>query len=1017
MKKSILLAATALAALSLSAAEPWQDPQVNALNRLPQHSHFFAFENADAARGDKSGSANFLSLHGQWQFRFTDNLPDAPDDAFMQPGYDASSWGAMPVPGVWELNGYGTPVYVNIGYAWKGESESTPPVAPDKNNHVGDYRCKVMIPSGWKGRDIVAYFGSATSNLQLWVNGHKVGYGEDGKLSQEFDITRFVTPGKEATIALRIHRWCDGTYLEDQDYFRFSGLARESFLYSRPKNRINDIRIDATLDDAYRDGILRVDADINGSGNLELSLTDADGKTVAEATVRNAHGTVSKSFEIADPLKWTAETPNLYRLTATLSRNGKVQEVIPLNVGFRRIEIRNAQLLVNGQPVLIKGADRHELDPDGGYVVSTDRMLQDIRLMKEHNINAVRTSHYPDDPRWYDLCDRYGIYVTAEANIESHGMGYDEKTLARDPAFAKAHLERNMRNVQTLRNHPSIIVWSLGNEAGYGPNFEAAYQWVKANDNTRPVQYERAGLEKTDIFCPMYLTYDNCEKYLNSNPDRPLIQCEYAHAMGNSLGGFKEYWDLIRKYPSYQGGYIWDFVDQSIHWKNDRGQDIYGYDGDFADYTHGDRNFCDNGLMSPDRVPNPHAAEVRRLQQNIWTSASDGGICVFNENFFRPLDNVSLYWTLLRNGQPVRTGSVESLDVAPQASAILPFDTAVTDDGAEWLLNVDYRLSQAEPLLPAGYSVASQQLALSGADRTYFERPAAAGEVTLSESADEYRLGGKDFSVGVSRKTGLINSFITDRRQHIAPGGEIRPNFWRAYTDNDHGAKLEDKYAVWRNPRMELKSVSATTVADRPAVVSVFDLPQVGGTLTLTYTADGSGALTISQSLAADERADVPPMMRFGLRMPLTANYSKLEYYGRGPGENYIDRHQASDLGIYRQDVAEQPYPYIRPQETGTRTDLRWWRLSDRGGRGLEFTSTAPFSASALNYSQDELDGRHDHFSEVPLADFTEVCVDAVQSGLGCIDSWGALPLPQYRLPYTDRTFTVTLGPVMKHEK
>ncbi len=595
-------------------------------------------------------------------------------------------------------------------------------------------------------------------------------------------------------------------------------------------------------------------------------------------------------------------------------------------------------------------------------------------------------------------------------------MGYEERTLAKDPAYATAHLERNQRHVQQLRNHPSIIVWSLGNEAGYGPNFEKAYSWIKANDPTRPVQYERAGLDgMTDIHCPMYYPYGHCERYASrSDIVKPLIQCEYAHAMGNSLGGFKEYWDVIRRYPAYQGGYIWDFVDQSVHWKNDRGQDIYGYDGDFADYLHGDNNFCDNGLISPDRVPNPHAAEVRRVQQSIHTSLAPGGLEIYNENFFCPLDNVSLHWTLLRNGVPVRCGSVATLDVAPQATVRLPLDWGATDSSAEWLLNVDYRLREAEPLLDAGYSVASQQLALT--DPVNFHKGIAKGDASAVDDIDgeRYEFSGNGFCVSVDRATGMVNSYKLNGRELLASGGAIRPNFWRANTDNDRGAGLHKRYAVWRNPRLELQSVEKATVNGLPAVISVFGLPEVDGTLTLTYSVDASGALTVCQALEAGEKSGVPPMLRFGLRMSVTESHSQLEYYGRGPGENYIDRQAAADLGIYRQTVAEQPYAYIRPQETGTRTDMRWWRVLDSRGCGLEFTSPAPFSASALNYSQDELDGQHRHSPEVPQAGYTELCVDAMQSGLACENSWGALPLPQYQLPYAARSFTVTLAPVSK---
>ena len=560
MKKitaTCLLAAVALAA---GAKTPeWLDPEVNAVNRAPMHSSYFAFESVEDSNGDKASSDNYVSLNGKWKFNWVADADKRPTD-FWKVNYDDSSWGQINVPGMWELNGYGDPIYVNTGYAWRNHFKNNPPQVPEKDNHVGTYRKEIEIPADWKGKDVIAHFGSATSNISLWVNGKYVGYGEDSKLENEFDITPYIRPGQKNLITFQIFRWCDGTYLEDQDFFRFSGLARDSYLYARSKNRIQDIRVNADLTDDYRDGKLGVDIDVKGSGNITLELLNADNKVIKAETINNAKGNVKRTLDIPNPLKWSAEIPNLYTLRATFSKNGKTLEVIPVNVGFRKIEIKNSQLLVNGQPVLFKGADRHELDPDGGYVVSLDRMLQDIQLMKELNINAVRTCHYPDDALWYDLCDKYGIYVVAEANIESHGMGYDKETLAKNPAYAKAHLERNQRHVQRNFNHPSIIVWSLGNEAGYGPNFEAAYDMVKAMDNSRPVQYEQARIDgKTDIFCPMYYPYEHSERYSqNDNYNKPLIQCEYAHAMGNSQGGFKEYWDLIRKYPKYQGGYIWE---------------------------------------------------------------------------------------------------------------------------------------------------------------------------------------------------------------------------------------------------------------------------------------------------------------------------------------------------------------------------------------------------------------------------------------------------------------------------
>ncbi len=1018
--KLLLSAVLSGAALSLGAATPeWLDPQVNEVNRYPMHTEYFAFESVDAIPAGKYKSANFLSLDGKWKFRWVPDADMVVNDGFEKPGYDASKWDDMTVPGVWELNGYGDPIYINTGYPWRGHFKNNPPEVPAKDNHTGVYRREIKIPADWKGKDIIARFGSVTSNLTLWVNGKLVGYGEDSKLAQEFDVTRYLVPGKENTIALMIRRWCDGTYLEDQDFFRFSGIARESYLYARPKNRIEDIRVNATLDDTYRDGILNVTTDIKGSGTLRIELIDGD-KTVAEATVRGAKGRISRTFEIPSPRRWTAETPELYTLRATLDRDGKTLEAIPVNIGFRRIEIKDGQLLVNGQPILIKGANRHELDPDGGYVVSLERMEQDILRMKELNINAVRTCHYPDDPRWYDLCDRYGLYVTAEANIESHGMGYGKETLAKDPAYAKAHMERNRRHVSAMYNHPSIIVWSLGNEAGYGPNFEAAYSWIKNEDPSRPVQYERAGLNgKTDIFCPMYYPYANSERYASDSASvKPLIQCEYAHAMGNSLGGFKEYWDLIRKYPKYQGGYIWDFVDQGVRHTGKDGVTIMAYGGDFNSYDASDGNFCVNGLISPDRVPNPHAYEAQKIYQNIWTTLKSGRTLeIFNENFFKPLDNVSLEWTLLRNGTPVRTGTVATLEIAPQTTAEYTVDYGDISPEAEWLLNLEYKLKNAEGILPAGHAVAREQLALTGFVPCGTIAHGTSSPVTVNDNAGNITVTGDNFTLAVDKSTGFINLYNAAGTSLLNPGEYIRPNFWRAPTDNDYGANLQKKYRVWRTPVLDLKSLTYNPSDSGITISAGYQLPDVKASLNLGYFVSPDGTVSITQTLTPDSTAaDVPDMFRFGMIIPMRKSFDEIEYYGRGPGENYSDRAHAMPIGIYRQSVGSQPYPYIRPQETGTRTDIRWCRLIDDKGTGLQITSGSPFSASALHYTIGSLDGGEEkantHFAEVKPSDITEVCVDLRQMGLGCVNSWGALPLEQYSLPYAPYTFSFTLTPV-----
>ena len=552
MKKQLL--SCCLAALGLTTAiqaqnfNEWKDPEVNSVNRSAMHTNYFAYASADEAKaGSKEDSQNFMTLNGLWKFNWVRNA-DARPTNFYQTSFNDKGWDNIKVPAVWELNGYGDPIYVNVGYAWRNQFQNNPPLVPTENNHVGSYRKEIVLPADWKGKDIFAHFGSVTSNMYLWVNGRYVGYSEDSKLEAEFDLTNYLKPGKNL-IAFQVFRWCDGSYLEDQDFFRYSGVGRDCYLYARDKKRIQDIRVTPDLDSQYKDGTLNIAIDMKGSGTVALDLTDAQGKSVATADLKGS-GKLNTTINVANPAKWTAETPNLYTLTATLKNGSTVTEVIPVKVGFRKIELTGGQILVNGQPVLFKGADRHEMDPDGGYVVSLERMIQDIKVMKQLNINAVRTCHYPDDNRWYDLCDQYGLYVVAEANVESHGMGYGDKSLAKNPIYAKAHMERNQRNVQRGYNHPSIIFWSLGNEAGMGPNFEHCYTWIKNEDKTRAVQYEQAGTsEFTDIFCPMYYDYNNCIKYCEGNIDKPLIQCEYAHAMGNSQGGFKEYWDITPNYP------------------------------------------------------------------------------------------------------------------------------------------------------------------------------------------------------------------------------------------------------------------------------------------------------------------------------------------------------------------------------------------------------------------------------------------------------------------------------------
>lgn len=1026
MKKQLLSGLLTVFALTTGAQtfQEWRNPEVNAVNRAPMHTNYFAFESADAAKkAVKEQSANYMTLNGMWKFNWVKDADARPTD-FWKPGFNDKGWDDLQVPAVWELNGYGDPIYVNVGYAWRNQFKNNPPEVPTENNHVGSYRREIVVPASWSGKDIIAHFGSVTSNMYLWVNGRYVGYSEDSKLEAEFDLTPYLKPGQKNLIAFQVFRWCDGSYLEDQDFFRYSGVGRDCYMYARNKKRIQDIRITPDLDAEYRNGSLAINLDLKGSGKVDLELTDAQGNQVATATA-NQSGLVTMNVE--NPQKWSAETPYLYTLKATMQGSN---EVIPVKVGFRKIELKGDRILVNGKAILFKGADRHEMDPDGGYVVSRERMLQDIQIMKQFNINGVRTCHYPDANLWYDLCDQYGIYVVAEANVESHGMGYGEKTLAKNPQYKLAHLERNQRNVQRGFNHPSIIFWSLGNEAGDGPNFEQCYEWIKKEDPSRACQYEQARQNAhTDIFCPMYYDYDGMEKYgQRTDATKPLIQCEYAHAMGNSQGGFKEYWDLIRKYPNLQGGFIWDFVDQSCRWTGKDGVEIYAYGGDFNRFDATDNNFCDNGLISPDRVPNPHMYEVGYFYQNIWTTPADlskGEVNIYNENFFRDLSAYYMEWQVLKDGKVVRTGRVENLNVDPQETAKVTLNIGNTCTCKEWLLNVAYKLKNREGLLPAGYTVAKDQLTLNAYKAPSMElknveatNVAAVVPQIVSNEENYLIVKGENFIAEFGKRDGYLSKYTVGGLEMLKEGAALTPNFWRAPTDNDFGAGLQRKYAVWKNPGLKLVSLDSKTENGLVVVSAEYDMKQVSAKLSLTYVINNEGAIRVTQKMTADKNAKVSPMFRFGMQMQMPKSFEAIEYYGRGPIENYSDRNHCTDLGIYRQSVDEQFYSYIRPQETGTKTDIRWWKQLNAGGNGLKVVGEAPFSASALHYTICSLDDGDDkkqsHSPEVKPADLTNLCIDKAQMGLGCVNSWGRLPLDQYMLPYGDYEFTFILTPV-KH--
>ena len=1031
----------------------WHDLQVNEINRLPLHTLHFAYDPNDfAGTGaeylDKKKSMNYLSLDGTWKFNWVANADERPTD-FYKTDLDDSKWNNIQMPGNWEMLGYGQPEYVNVGFGWRGHFDQQPPAVPTKDNHVGSYRREINIPANWDGKRVIAHFGSVTSNIYLYVNGKFAGYAEDSKVAAEFDITPFLKKGKNL-IAFQTFRWCDGSWCEDQDFWRLSGPARENYLYARSKeHRLLDVRVETELKNNYKDGALNITAKVQGNTLAYFGLYDPDGKEVIVTGTDNVKNGVAKyQLRVKNVRKWSAETPNLYTLVVSPIQNGGMYlpyEIVQVKVGFRKVEIKNKQFLVNGQPVLLKGADRHEIDPDEGYNVSEQRMIQDIMMMKRMNINAVRTSHYPNDPRWYDLCDKYGLYVVAEANQESHGFQYGDDAAAKKPEFAKQIMERNQHNVSMFYNHPSIVTWSLGNETVMGDNFLKAYKWIKEQDKTRPVQYEQARRgEGTDIFCPMYYPVSACEKYAKDpNSPMPLIQCEYNHTMGNSGGNLSDYWNLIRKYPILQGGFDWDFVDQALHrnivkpmsilpykMNNEELRKIeYCYGGDYNKYDPSDNNFNCNGIIGPDRQMNPHAYEVAYQYQNIWAkmvNAETGEVSVHNENFFRDLSNYALAWSLEEDGVETQNGTIADLDVPAQQTKnfTIPYDKSKIK-GKEVFLNIDFRLKEAEPLLTAGQVMAYAQLpvvtkqACSGDCSKMLAQGHGKKKMKLAAKKNNVvAVTTPNLTFKIDRSTGLISEYAYNGKSLLGEGGTLKPNFWRAPTDNDMGAGLQKKFQAWKNPQMNLKNIDVKKdkKANSVTIVTSFDMPEVQGQMDITYVVfANTGAVKVTEDFKATEGAKVSDMFRFGMLMQMPYTMEKSNYYGRGPIENYSDRKDCMRIGVYTDDADNQYFPYIRPQESGTKSDIRWWKQTDATGLGLQVKSCTPFYASAIHFDTEELDDGDDkeqrHSFDLKKSKFTNLFLDSAHMGVGGENSWGAQPLEKYRVHYGNKTFTFTLIP------
>ncbi len=1064
----LILCAATLSLLTPSQAsaqtqkEPWLNPNITRVNTEHPRASFFAFEDAaKASAANKSASSRYLSLEGTWRFCFVKDHNLAPAGFYM-PKFDDSQWVDFPVPGLFEINGYGDKIYRNVGYSWATQFASNPPLVEERNNYTGSYRKTIAIPAAWKGMDIYMHVGSATSNLQLWVNGKEVGYSEDSKMEAEFNLTKYLTPGRDNLIAMQVMRWCDGSYLEDQDFWRFTGIAREVYLYARPKAHIQDIFILQDLVNGYADGQLSatVTAPTAKGCVVELALTSPDGTPAGSASCKVDGGsTASLNIMVPAAKAWSAEIPNLYAATFTLKdKSGSVLEVVRQSVGFRNIKIDGGQVLVNGQPILIKGADRHELDPDGGYLVSVERMIQDIRIMKQLNINAVRTCHYSDDPRWYDLCDQYGLYVVAETNIESHGMGYGDRTLAKNPIYHKAHVERNQHNVHVQKNHPSVIFWSLGNEAGYGKNFEDAYDAVKAIDTSRPVQYEQAGQNgKTDIFCPMYYGYEGCERYSQGDNPRPLIQCEYAHAMGNSMGGFGEYWRIIRKYPKYQGGFIWDFVDQGMRAKSRvTGKEIMAYGGDFGRYPASDHNFNCNGVIAADRSLHPHAYEVQYHYQDIWVTVPegktllDGEVQVYNEYFFRPTDDVEAVAELVTyNGKSFKTYANNApvpVRLAPQQRETFRIPAEMLDalrraaNASKWAaVNVKFCLTADRGLLKKGDVIARAQFelkpyalptaegvmaaAIPEAPAAKPAKAAAKGAAAEAVQKDEalawLTLSAAGVSVTWNKWSGNIDYYDIDGHAVLEDRMSVEPSFWRAPTDNDYGAGMQRTFAAWRHPNWKKTAMECTQLDNQSKQVVVkYHCDAVDADLNMTYVLTPKGQLIVTEALDAGDHSDWN-MYAMGMTWRFNKAYSNVSYFGRGPVENYSDRKDNAFVGNYSAPVATQYWDkYVRPQESGNHTDIVWWQMQgDATHPTVCIEACGPMEVSAMPYEISDLDdgpeksAHQSHSGDLTPRGYTVLQLRAFQMGIGCVNSWGAWPQRPFVPKYADHTFTYIVSP------
>ena len=1043
----------------------WQNHSIAQVGRETPRAYFMSYDNRDiAAANDYTTSDFYISLNKPWRFQWYSDHRQRPTD-FYELDFDDSTWDTLSVPATWQVRGFGDAIYTNHPYEFAPHNPQ-PPQLPEANE-VGLYRTTFEAPLLLKDRDVYLHIGGAKSGVLVYLNGHKIGYSEDSKSAAEFKLNDYLTDGTNL-LALEIYRWSTGSYLECQDFWRLSGIEREMYIYSQPRTHIEDFYVVSTLDSTYTDGLFNLDiAMVNnfvkptGPVQVWFELEDANGTMVdysykeieldgyGRDTVRFRRTALQNKHAYQNVHKWSAEDPYLYNLVLKIRVDGRFVEYTSAKVGFRTSEVKGNQYYVNGKRVFIKGVNYHEHHEVNGHVLDEATILEDFRLMKANNINAIRLAHYPQQRRFYELADQYGFYLCNEANIESHGMGYDlsqGRTLGNNPEWLVKHMDRTQNMYHQTKNFPCVMFWSLGNEAGNGYNFYETYLWLKGMDTLRPVQYERAILEwNTDIFCPQYPSAALLTRWGEMETDRPYIPSEYAHMMGNSGGGFREMWEAIYKYPNLQGGFIWDWVDQGLLVEDAEGNLFWAYGGDFGTNRPSDGNFLCNGLVSPDRTPHPGIAEVRKMYQYVWFRPVDlatGKFEVTNLYDFTNLSKYNVKYTVKANNRVVKQGTFTTLNLAPGESrtVTVPLSGLTAQAGTEYFVNFTVSLKAADGLLKAGTVVATEQFELDhlqGPKRTY----RAQGDVNMESTSTEVDIIGSNFGLTIDKTTGNITSYRIGSLEYVQDGFGLQPNFWRAPTDNDYGNGMPRRLQIWKEASRDLKatSVTATTEGNTALVTASYSLPE-GCALSVTYKVYPTGVVNVAYNFQGNPESK-SQMPRLGMRMRLPADMTNLQYFGRGPEENYQDRNYGTNVGLYRSNVGIEAFDYVRPQETGHHTDTRWLALNRSKGQGLLVEADELMEFNALRNSIEDYDGQESdkpyqwanrtpdedhseaagrnikpkqtHINDITPRDFVELNLDYKMMGVGGDDSWGAQPYKQYQLPASnDYSWGFTLVPV-----